>query len=72
MNKILLWLFALLLSGCSSLCPDVDELAEAGVCADPFYIDKNLKNIYKISYPNLDYKEGRFINKDEKEDEDEN
>jgi len=53
-------------SGCSSLtdCPDVEEIKQAGVCADPFYIDKNKDKIDSISYPKLVYIKGRYYSED--------
>jgi len=58
-------------AACSGLsnCGELDELAKSGVCADPFYIDKNIKNIDKVSYKNLDYKDGRFVPKEKKKKE---
>ncbi|MDD3466325.1 MAG: hypothetical protein PHE67_04170 [Campylobacterales bacterium] len=66
-NLLFITLISFCLIGCSGLsnCSELDELAQSGVCADPFYINKNIKNIDTVSYPNFDNKDGRFIPKEQ-------
>jgi hypothetical protein len=60
----------MLFTGCSQLenCPELDDLKQAGVCADPFYVDKNIKRIDAISYPKFVYVDGRYYSEEKYEE----
>lgn len=60
----------LLLQGCSSIFVEEiapSELQNAGVQADPFYINKNISKIDSISYSKFLYKDGRYYLKEDYE-----
>ncbi|MGB0989257.1 MAG: hypothetical protein ACPGUI_00355 [Halarcobacter sp.] len=79
MQKIKLYFLVLLLpmlfSGCFGSFFNIydsefeseirEDLESSGTDASPEYILKNLHNIHEISYPTLEYKDGRFYKKEE-------